>query len=611
MSGSFPAKDMTRRPIQFVITIFGIASAVATTVFFLLYSLTIGAHLVGLFTIGYNASLYNILSNFLTIVIIMSFILGAVLLSSITSSFMMNRSRDIGLLKSIGALVDFIYDHFMVQVLILALIGGILGVIFGISIFYINSLFYGQIVYSDFPALIAIGTIVIFLILAYYFGQRPVFDAINTPPVISMRPDLTTPTNDAFEKLGHTFKIASRMLHYRKNAYRRVFVATVVTVSLITVLVVGGNVTKNTTSSYVMNAMGTNVVLVGAEPIVSSYWQASNISYVDGNYSSIDWTASSSLISEQVISDIASINGVSFIDRRVISYERVEEIAHPYWDTYYNKYMLIGDHHVKYAFVIGFNPSLTVANWYIDGKSIPNTKAVVAMVGTGIAEMFEDYTVEHLQARSANFEMCGVVFDVIHGSNVVYTHYDEWSSVLGINSPNLLLVKLKYYSQDVIQQIQQVAQNNGFVIKDLNQLVKFNLDYLDRIWSFLTPLEFMAMLIAVISLSSFTLASLSNSFRDLSIIWSIGGNSKKIAKISLAQGLILTLDSGLPGIGVGFLVSIFLLIPNSVISLGDLILAGSLIVMLFIVSVVIAIPTYMLFKKMKRISVNEYLAYGL
>ncbi len=611
MSGSFPIKDIKRRPLQFVITIFGIASAVATTVFFLLYSLTIGSHLVGLFTIAYNASIYNILSGFLTVVILLSIALGAVLLSSITSSFMMNRSRDIGLLKSIGALVDYIYDHFMVQVLMLTLIGGILGVIFGISIFYINTLFYGQVIYSDFPALIALGIIGLFLILAYYFGQRPVFEAINMPPVMSMRPDLTTPTNNFFEKFGDTFKIASRMLHYRKNAYRRVFIATIVTVSLITVLVVGGNITKNTTSSYVVGAMGTNVVLFGAEPIINAYWESSNISNVNGNYSNIDWTAQSNLIDEHVISEISSISGVSFIDRRIMSYERVEEIAHPYWDDYYGKYMLIGDHHVKNAFVIGFNPTQTVANWYIDGKSIPKTKAVVAMVGSGIAEMFEDYTVEHLQAKSANFEMCGVVFDVIYGSNVVYTHYDEWSSVLGVNSPNLLLVKLKTYSTDTIQQIEQVAQDNGFVIKDLNYLVKFNLDYINRIWSFLMPLDFMAVLIAIISMSAFTMASLSNSFRDLSIIWAIGGSSKKIGKISLAQGLILTLDSGLPGIGLGFLISVFLLIPNAVISASDFYLFGILVLMLFLISVIIAIPIYVLFKKMKRIKVNEYLAYGL
>jgi cell division protein FtsX len=117
----FASKDLKRRPFRTTLTLISLTSVVtATTFVFLFGNLLLD---VSSFAIAnaLSSSFGTFFSTFVWAILLLVFVLGAVVVSTTISLEMVTRRRDIGLMKSIGTLLDAIFDFFMAQSVIMLL----------------------------------------------------------------------------------------------------------------------------------------------------------------------------------------------------------------------------------------------------------------------------------------------------------------------------------------------------------------------------------------------------------------------------------------------------------------------------------------------------------
>jgi putative ABC transport system permease protein len=113
---------------------------------------------------------------------LLSIVVGGIVIMNIMMISVTERTREIGIRKSIGARRFNILSQFLVESLILSLVGGIMGVVFGIKL--------GQIVLSDLlsinqsPTTLAILTgFGISTVVGLFFGIYPAMKASRLNPI--------------------------------------------------------------------------------------------------------------------------------------------------------------------------------------------------------------------------------------------------------------------------------------------------------------------------------------------------------------------------------------------------------------------------------------------
>jgi len=129
------------------------------------------------------------ITNLLTVIIAaisgISLVVGGVGVMNIMLVTVTERTREIGLLKSIGAKQRDILTQFLMEAVVITIIGGIIGIILGISGALIISLLVG------IPFVISIPSIVIGVLVAagvgIVFGLYPARRAAKLQPVDAMR----------------------------------------------------------------------------------------------------------------------------------------------------------------------------------------------------------------------------------------------------------------------------------------------------------------------------------------------------------------------------------------------------------------------------------------
>lgn len=105
----------------------------------------------------------------------------------------MERTREIGIMKAIGAIKKDVLELFLVEATIVSLIGGILGVLVGVAISFVLNLGISRYIITDMELIISpsvlIGGVVIAVATGITGGLYPARRAANLKPIEALRYD--------------------------------------------------------------------------------------------------------------------------------------------------------------------------------------------------------------------------------------------------------------------------------------------------------------------------------------------------------------------------------------------------------------------------------------
>src|SRR4030067_3180186 len=185
----FPVNDLLRRKTQTSITIACLTLSVASTLFLLLFSSRIGVGITsaseGVLTVG----LSNLLSQFIRFVGVLTFVVGAVLVSFTVFLMMTQRTKDFGLIKAAGCPNALVFGYYMTELIIVTTASCALGVVVGLGADFATSTLSSFEAYRHPANLWFVPLVfVAFFVLALVFGAKPLLNASRLSSVDALSP---------------------------------------------------------------------------------------------------------------------------------------------------------------------------------------------------------------------------------------------------------------------------------------------------------------------------------------------------------------------------------------------------------------------------------------
>ena len=114
-----------------------------------------------------------------------SLIVGGIGVMNIMLVSVTERTREIGLRKALGATQNSIMMQFMIEAILLCILGGLIGVFIGVSLLFIFTLFNDWMFSIPFSAIL--GSIVFSALVGLFFGIWPAKRAARLDPAVSLR----------------------------------------------------------------------------------------------------------------------------------------------------------------------------------------------------------------------------------------------------------------------------------------------------------------------------------------------------------------------------------------------------------------------------------------
>ncbi len=137
-------------------------------------------------------NILNILTAFLVGIGLISILVGGIGIANTMYTSVLERQREIGTMKAIGAKNSDILIIFLIESGILGLFGGLLGVVVGIltakSIEYVSAVYFGSnIIRASMSPLIIIGSLIFAFFIGLISGVLPSYQASRLKPVDALR----------------------------------------------------------------------------------------------------------------------------------------------------------------------------------------------------------------------------------------------------------------------------------------------------------------------------------------------------------------------------------------------------------------------------------------
>ncbi|TFF92330.1 ABC transporter permease [Candidatus Thorarchaeota archaeon] len=609
----YASQDLRRRPFRTAVIVISMTTSVASTVFLFLFADSL-LDITLLYTSGnLMQSLRVFFEAFIWATLLLVLLMGGVVVSSTVSMEMVSRRKDIGLMKSIGSLMDTIFDHFMAQAMILLLVSVVLGVSLGTLFYLIGMGWLASVVTGvqftlNFPFL-QIGLLVgIYLFLGYFASQKPIYDAVHESPISAMNPDIGDRVRriGLFDSFGLPFKIATRRTGRRVKGMRRTLLSLFLGVTIASVIWIGGGVVETTTDAYITRSMGTNVIAVGNPELLDQYYGAYHLTGSELN-SNFSFIGEGSLLPSSLIQSLEENGHVTSLETRLLHYTGIRELPGIIRNPTTEEYEWVGQNRTASSLIMGIDWESTQSSWYYEGYQ-PNATNQVWIGGKMANAVYEDPLVQSLEFGGFAFDVQGIAFELANGGMVAMVDLSALQTVLDLDRPNLLLLHVDSYSQEVISEIDSLVESHGFDVYLQDEVLDANLEVVHDIWVLLQPLSVMALLGAFLNLMNYLLVSVFGRFRDYKIMRSIGATPDFIVKTMIAEGLDMGLKSGIPAIFAATLFSVYFLVPEAAVP-SVLYLPAAMTIMamlLVLVTLLAAVPVYFIFSRKSELRVSEF-----
>ncbi|MFW9803674.1 MAG: ABC transporter permease, partial [Candidatus Thorarchaeota archaeon] len=442
-----------------------------------------------------------------------------------------------------------------------------------------------------------------------FAAQKPIYDTVHESPIAALNPEIGSKIRRAgyLDTLGLPFRIATKATGRRIGGSGRTLLSLFLSISLASMLWIGGGVVESTTDAYIIRSMGSDVVAIGDPDLLDQYFGAYSLSGGELLDESFDYIDSTFMIPSNLIGNVTELPGVATVDMRLLSYANIREGPGIIWNPTFEQYESIGQGRQGTALIVGLNWDSTVSNWFFDGQEVSSDLDV--WIGGQIATtMYDDPLVQKLEVSGSSLNVSAIAFDILNGGEVAFMDLELMQALFGASGANLVLVQLERYDSTAIAQIESLVHDYGFEIYLQQSLLEENLETIGAFWLLLQPLPVMALLSAFLSLMNYLLVSVFGRLRDYIIMKSIGAKPSFIVKVMIAEGTDIGMKSGIPAVFAATLFSIYFLIPEAAVpSLLYLPIAMvTTLVALLIVVVLAAVPVYILFQSKSELRVTEF-----
>ena len=609
----YASQDLKRRPFRTTLVLVSLTTVIASTTFLFLFSNVLLDVTSSLTSSGLTAVFGVFFETFIWSILLLVFILGIAVVSSNLSLEIISRRRDIGLMKSIGTLMDTIFDHFMAQSMILLVSSIFLGIALGTLLYFIGILWLAFVIPSlqftfQFPGLQILVLAVAFLIVGYFAAQKPIYDTVHESPIEALNPEIGAKVRKVgyLDTFGLPFRLATKATGRRVKGSRRTIVTLFLSFTLASILWIGGGVVETTMDAYVIRSMGTNVVAIGDPDLLEQYYSAYSVTGNSLN-DSFDFKEGTHMVPSELVDQIDTLSGVEQVESRLLDFTTISEGAAIIWNPTLDQYERIGGDRASSVLIVGIDWDATISDWYFEGAEA-NSTSDVWIGGEMATSLFDDPLIQSLGGQGSSFDVKAIAFEILNGGMSAMMSLESMQSLYGISGANLVLVQLEDYTDEAISEIQLLAEGYGFGIYLQQPVLEDNLSVIAAYWSLMQPLPIMALLSAFLSLMYYLLISVFGRFRDYVIMRSTGAKPKFIAKTMIAEGVDIGLKAGIPSILVAMIFSVYFLVPEAAVASLLYLPATSAIVMLALMLVVVlaAVPVYLIFTSRSELRVSEF-----
>jgi len=577
---AFPVNDLLRKKMQTSLAILSLASCVASTVFLLLFAertgLGISSLVEGKLTAGFSLLFYP----FLTLLMVLVVISGVVMISFTAFIMMAQRTRDVGLMKAAGCPNGLVFGYFFTELLVVAFVACVLGTLLGVVAEIACSDLLGSFGSNPFHTSIGIWTpvaaFVSFFVLTLALGVSPVVRASQAEPAKALSPAhyLGLEKEPGFTVLSRSslsLKMAVRTLVRHRSATVRIVFCLSLVFLLVTVAVAGGLIAQDTSKSWVEDAIGRNVLLVGQREMVAQYQLLCSEFYEGASNTEFNYTNPKYQLTKSLLGNLSSITGVAGLDTRLVVEEQVMEIQGYIYGSTTLGMQSVGDHREGASIVVGVDATDVVSDWSINGQFLQEGQTDQAVVGDSLSRaLFSEPLNQKIGIHGRNLNITGVCLDPLNNGNVTYVSLSFLEDVTGDTGPNIALVKLDPSANktEIFGRISALLQNgnSNLQVYDLDVQLSKSLDFVGSLWSPIMLLPVFSLLAASLSLVGYVALSINEQRQEFGIIRALGAKPRAVLKIVLTQSLIIVLASYALGTALGIILTLLILVQEPLVT---------------------------------------------
>jgi ABC-type antimicrobial peptide transport system permease subunit len=585
----FPVNDLLRRKLQTSLTIITLTLSIASTLFLLLFSERIGFGIVSVAEQTLTYGLSVIFSQFLLFVGILIFAVGAIITSFIVFLMMKQRTRDFGLIKAAGCPNSLVFGYFMTELLLVTFAGCVLGVVLGfVADFAVTNVFRFQAYQKSLDLWLVPLVFGVFFALALIFGAKPILDAARLSPIKALSPvqyfGLSKGSKlKPLSRFGITLRLASRSLFRRQAASVRIIVLLSIVFVLLTVSICGGIVANSTTSSWVEEAVGKNIIAIAHDSMGTQYKLLLSKFFGAAENGDFDYLDEKLAIPDSILQQLNATPEISNIDARLILKERIQEMRGYKIDPETLVTIPVGDNRSGDSLVVGVDPEQMLTKGFTKGQFLNSSDAWEAVVGDTLAQAMyspdpsadppisvSDPLLQNVIVRGKIFKITGVHIDPINSGNVTYIPLKNLQNITNISHVNIVFVKLES-SVDraaALAQLREKIQsiNSEFTVFELDEVLQENVAFIGSIWSTILLLPLFTLTSAALCLIGYMMLAVDEQRQEFAVLRATGTNPKAIVAILAVQSVIVLLSSCAVGISLGVITTLMILMPHPVVT---------------------------------------------
>jgi len=387
----------------------------------------------------------------------------------------------------------------------------------------------------------------------------------------------------ALSRFGLILRISSRSLFRRQSASIRIIVLLSTVFVLLAVSICGGIVAINTTTSWVEDAGGKNIIAIAHQDMSSQYLSLLGKFFGatgGGDFSYIDEKLA---VPAVILSQLEATPGIVSVDGRLVLMERVQEVMSYKIDPETLATMSVGGNRLGDSLVIGVDPEKMLTKSFMEGQFLNSSDEWTAVIGDTLAHVLyspdlsadppisiSDPFLQNMIVHGEVFDIAGVRVDPLNNGNVTYVPLSRLQNATAISYVNIVFVKLdpSVDRSAVLTQLSaDVAEvSSEFTVFELDKVLQESVAFLGSIWSPILLLPLFTLVSAAFCMIGYMLLAVDEQRQEFAVLRATGAKPKAITAILAAQSLIALLSSWVVGVSLGVIITLIILVPSPVVT---------------------------------------------